>query len=77
MGEEGGGGGGDAGAAGEGVEGDALAEEEHADGAADGGAVGFGVGRERGAFGEVPGYAGGGLVAVSYTHLTLPTKRIV
>lgn len=62
VGEERGGGGGDAGAAGEGVEGDALAEEELADGAVDGGAVGFGVGGEGGAFGEVPGHAGGRLV---------------
>jgi len=58
VGEERGRGGGDAGAAGESVESDALAEEEHADGAVDGGAVGFGVGWDLAAFGEVPGHAG-------------------
>ncbi len=51
--------GGDSGAAGEGVEGDAFAEEESADGAVDGGEVG---GRVDGvAFRVVPGYAGEGV----------------
>jgi len=53
-GEETCGGGGDAGAAGEGVEGDAFAEEDFADRAADGGAVGFGGGGEGKAFRVVP-----------------------
>lgn len=46
-----------AGASGEGIEGDALAEEEVPDGAADGGAVFNGF--EGVAFGEMPFYAFG------------------
>ena len=54
-GEERGGGGGDAGAARERVEGDALAEEDQARGAADRGDVGDGV--DEVAFAVVPFYA--------------------
>ena len=43
---------GDAGAAGEGVEGDAFSKEDFADGAADGGAVFYGL--ERGSFLDMP-----------------------